>query len=234
MELGIDYVTISDVDAKSFDKKQSYIGKPKGLTGLRKQQQDLENRIILIADKIDHLCNSGCSSFILESENGSDVKLCDPKTGECVYDSKVYKDLSELYVNSALRDDVRRHFGCLLLDDYIEEHPNTKLELETVVSSLEDEATVINKLLKDCERDIENAKRPASVEKWKLVFVFKKVNIELKGQAAKDLYEELQKTESSIDVKFHIFQVGNDIVLANNVVYEANKFVLLANDYEIL
>ena len=80
--------------------------------------------------------------------------------------------------------------------------------------------------LLEIQNEIEKVSKPAPVGKWRLVFVFSRANVEVVGQAAKNLYEELLAAKSDLNLKMHVKET-------NQTKYET-KFALIVDSYEIL
>ena len=76
------------------------------------------------------------------------------------------------------------------------------------------------------QKEYEEASKPVTVKDWKLIFVFDKANVIVKGQIAKNLYMDLEKVGSEINLEMHIDKV-------NHLLYET-KLALIVDSYEIL
>lgn len=221
MELGIDYVTISDVTLKSFDPKQSKVGKPKGLVSLRKKRRELEQTIDNYLEKIEYFESLGCSNFTTKFRGYylKDIDFLNPKTGDIVYKGD-NNDSDFLY------GFMQSCFLAWTKSEYLKKNPSQEIPLKKIIGYLDNQIGVNNSLLKDCEKEIKEALEPVPIEDWNLTFVFPKVNIALTGQAAKDLYEELQTAKSGIKIKFKISDL--------NQYYYDRKLLMLSQEYEIV
>lgn len=233
--LSIDYVTITDVDVKSFDRKQSYYGKPKGIAGIRKYQRDLERNIDTVTNAISILTASGCSSFIpqlVPKEYVTDWGLCNPETKELVYDprdrSNPNYDPNYYEAMSKIEKCLEEHYKTNWLVRYIDEHNQDikPVKLEKILKYLDPVIEKLDKKLIAVQKEYEEASKPVPVEDWKLVFTFDKASIVVKGQTAKNLYTDIERNRSGINLKMHISKVSHSL-------YET-KLALIVDSYEIL
>lgn len=231
MNLKIDYVTIADVDINSFDRKQSYYGKPKGLKGIQKRQRELEQHIDTITNAISVLTASGCSSFIpqiVPREYSMDWGLCNPETKELVYDPRDSGDPNYHEVMLNIERCLEEYYKTNWLIQFIDEHGQNiePIKLERILKYLDPIVEEASEKLLGVQKDYEKASKPVTVEDWKLVFAFDKANVIVKGQVAKNLYMDLEKDGSEINIKMHIGKVSHSL-------YET-KLALIVDSYEIL
>ena len=229
-QLNIDYVTITNVDANSFDRKQSYYGKPKGLKGIQKRQKELEQRIDSITNAISILTDSGCSSFIPQiiPKGPNHWGLCNPETKELVYDPRDSGDPNYHEVMFAIERCLEKYYRTNWLVQFLDKNgQNIKpIELERILERLDPVVEKADEELLSVQKEYEEASKPVAVKDWKLIFVFDKANVIVKGQIAKNLYMDLEKVESEINLKMHIDKV-------NHLLYET-KLALIVDSYEIL
>ena len=229
-QLSIDYVTITNVDANSFDRKQSYYGKPKGLKGIQKRQKELEQRIDSITNAISILTDSGCSSFIPQiiPKGPNHWGLCNPETKELVYDPRDSGDPNYHEVMFAIERCLEKYYRTNWLVQFLDKNgQNIKpIELERILERLDPVVEKADEELLSVQKEYEEASKPVAVKDWKLIFVFDKANVIVKGQIAKNLYMDLEKVESEINLKMHIDKV-------NHLLYET-KLALIVDSYEIL
>lgn len=230
-QLNIDYVTVTGVDANSFDRKQSYYGKPKGLKGIQKRQKELEQHIDTITNAISILTASGCSSFIpqiIPREYSIDWGLCNPETKELVYDPRDSGDPNYYEAMLSIERCLAEYYKTDWLIRFLDEHgQNVKpIELERILKYLDPIIEKASEELLGAQKDCEKASKPVTVKDWKLVFVFDKANVVVKGQVARNLYMDLEKDGSEINLKMHIGKVSH-------VLYE-KKLALIVDSYEIL
>lgn len=232
MDLEIDYVTLTDIDASSFDRKQSYFGKPKGITGIRKRQRDLERDIDTITNAINILTVSGCSSFIPQivpkEYHSSDWGLYNPETKELVYDPRDSGDPNYHEAMFKIEKCLEKYYKTDWFWRYLDEvGQNIKpVKLEIILKYLDPIIEHYGEELLNVQKEYEEASKPIPVEDWKLVFAFGKANVVVKGQAAKNLYTDLEKDGSEINLKMHISKISHSL-------YET-KLALIVDSYEIL
>ena len=229
-QLSIDYVTITNVDANSFDRKQSYYGKPKGLKGIQKRQKELEQRIDTITNAISILTDSGCSSFIPQiiPKGPNHWGLCNPETKELVYDPRDSGDPNYYEAMFNIERCLEKYYRTNWLVQFLDKNgQNIKpIELERILERLDPVVEKADEELLSVQKEYEEASKPVAVKDWKLIFVFDKANVIVKGQIAKNLYMDLEKVESEINLKMHIDKV-------NHLLYET-KLALIVDSYEIL
>lgn len=229
-QLSIDYVTITNVDANSFDRKQSYYGKPKGLKGIQKRQKELEQRIDSITNAISILTDSGCSSFIPQiiPKGPNHWGLCNPETKELVYDPRDSGDPNYYEAMFNIERCLEKYYRTNWLVQFLDKNgQNIKpIELERILERLDPVVEKADEELLSVQKEYEEASKPVAVKDWKLIFVFDKANVIVKGQIAKNLYMDLEKVESEINLKMHIDKV-------NHLLYET-KLALIVDSYEIL
>lgn len=231
MDLEIDYVTLTDVDANSFDRKQSYYGKPKGIAGIRKRQRELEQDIDTITNAMDILTASGCSSFIpqiVPKEYSTDWGLCNPETKELVYDPRDSGDPNYHEAMFKIERCLEEYYKTNWLIHFVDEHgQNIKpIKLERILKYLDPIIEKASEELLSVQKEYEEASKPVPVEDWKLVFAFGKANVVVKGQTAKNLYMDFEKDGSEINLKMHIGRISHSL-------YET-KLALIVDSYEIL
>ena len=230
-QLNIDYVTITNVDANSFDRKQSYYGKPKGLKGIQKRQKELEQRIDTITNAISILTDSGCSSFIpqiIPKYSMNNWGLCNPETKELVYDPRDSGDPNYSEAMFNIERCLEKYYRTNWLVQFLDKNgQNIKpIELERILERLDPVVEKANEELLSVQKEYEEASKPVTVKDWKLIFVFDKANVIVKGQIAKNLYMDLEKVGSEINLKMHIDKV-------KHFLYET-KLALIVDSYEIL
>lgn len=224
--LNINYITVTDVNEKSFAKNLSYYGKPKGLKALKDQQRSLELHLDAVVDLQNDFANLTCLN--LKPQGLDDYYdhwvFVDSKNGEVVFDiSREYKKShSEGYW--ILRDCIRKLSNVDYFDAVLK-NPKT-LKLKDILDWLDHETVLSGKDLLRIQDKIEKASKPAPVEDWRLVFVFDRVNVEVVGQAAKNLYDELLGANSDLNIKMHV-------KATNQTIYET-KLALIADSYETL
>jgi hypothetical protein len=100
------------------------------------------------------------------------------------------------------------------------------LTLKNVLDYLDRKTVSFGNDLLEIQNEIEKVSKPASAGKWRLVFVFSRANVEVVGQAAKNLYAELLGAKSNLNLKLHVKET-------NQTKYET-KFALIVDSYEIL
>mgnify|MGYP006872985183 CR=1 FL=1 len=227
MDLEIDYVTLTDVDAKSFARSLSFYGKPKGLKDLKDRQRSLETWIDNVTEIQNVFANVTCSSLkpqALDNNSlysySSNWVFVNPKNGEVVLD--VAKDFKGF--TSTIRDLVEKLNNGKWLCDILKD-PKT-LKLKNILDYFDRKIVSYSNDLLKVQNEIEKVSKPAPVEKWRLVFVFSRANVEVVGQAAKNLYAELLAAKSDLNLKMHVKET-------NQTKYET-KFALIVDSYEIL
>ena len=100
------------------------------------------------------------------------------------------------------------------------------IELERILECLDPVVEKASEELLSVQKEYEEASKPVTVKDWKLIFVFDKANVIVKGQIAKNLYMDLEKVGSEINLEMHIDKV-------NHLLYET-KLALIVDSYEIL
>lgn len=228
-QLNIDYVTITNVDANSFDRKQSYYGKPKGLKGIQKRQKELEQRIDTITNAISILTASGCSSFIpqiISKKSPMHWGLCNPETKELVYDPRDSGDPNYYEAKFNIERCLEKYYRTNWLAQFLDKNGQNiePIELERILERLDPVVEKANEELLSVQKEYEEAS--VTVKDWKLIFVFDKANVIVKGQIAKNLYMDLEKVGSEINLKMYINKVSH-------LLYET-KLALIVDSYEIL
>lgn len=231
--LSIDYVTVTNINEKSFAKNLSFYGKPKGLKDLKKQQKSLESRLDVVTDIQNDFANLTCLNLKLKTLGKSRFEwgFVNPENGEIALDVTKKIDKYDFYseehreAQNCLDDCVERLSHKLMFE--IHEDPEAvTLKLKDILDYFDRKIiTYGNELLK-IQDEIEEVSKPAPVGKWRLVFVFSRANIEVVGQAAKNLYEELLAAKSDLNLKMHVKET-------NQTKYET-KFALIVDSYEIL
>lgn len=222
--LSIDYVTITDINEKSFAKSLSYYGKPKGLKDLKDRQKSLESQLDAIAELQNDFANITCSSLKPQELGAPSYEwgFVDPKNGEVVLD--VYKEYKNSEKDYILRGCVEKFNKDKWFYDILKD-PKT-LTLKNILDYLDRETVKCGNALLEIQNEIEKISKPAPAGKWRLVFVFSRANVEVVGQAAKDLYAELLGAKSNLNLKMHVKET-------NQTKYET-KFALIVDSYEIL
>ena len=222
--LSIDYVTVTNINEKSFARSLSYYGKPKGLKDLKDRQKSLEAELDAISELQNDFANISCSNLKPQALGVSSYQwgFVDPKNGEVVLD--VYKEYNNSEKDWILRGCVEKlnkgkYFYGILKD------PKT-ITLKNILDYLDRKTVSYGNDLLEVQNEIEKVSKPAPVGKWRLVFVFSRANIEVVGQAAKNLYEELLAAKSDLNLKMHVKET-------NQTKYET-KFALIVDSYEIL
>lgn len=223
--LNIDYVTVTDVSEKSFAKNLSFYGKPKGLKSLKDQCKSLNLYIDTVAELQNDFANLTCLNLEPRALSEDQLKwgFVDPKTGEVIVDvTKEYGRSQKYWI---LRGCVQYLNTRSYLFYDILNNPET-LKLKDILGYLDREIAKTGDDLLKVQDKIEKASVPASTEAWRLVFVFNKVNVEVVGEAAKNLYRDLLRAEDNLNLKMHVKET-------NQTKYET-KLALIVDSYEIL
>lgn len=224
--LNIDSVTLTNVNERSFTKSLSFYGKPKGLRRLKDQQKDLESDIDAFTELRNDFASLTCLNLETRAldENQSKWGFVDPKTGEVVvdvskeydrYDGSKYWILRRCIINLSASNDFYE-----ILDN-----PET-LKLKDILGYFDREIVKSGNELLKVQSKIEDISKPASAEAWRLVFVFDKINVEVVGQTAKNLYRDLSGAEDNLNLRMHVKKT-------DQTRYET-KLALVVDSYEIL
>ena len=230
--LSVDYITIIKKKEKSFSKNLSFYGKPKGLKDLKKQQKSLESRLDVVTDIQNDFANLTCLNLKLKTLGKSefDWGFVNPENGEIALDvtkkTNKYDFYSEEHreASNCLDDCVVRLSHKLMFEIY-EDPEAVTLKLKDILDYFDRKIVAYGNELLKIQDEIEEVSKPAPVENWRLFFVFTKAKVEVVGQAAKNLYEELLETKSNLNLKMHVKETNQ---------YEENKLILIVDSYEIL
>ena len=222
--LSIDYVTITDINEKSFAKNLSFYGKPKGLKDLKDRQKNLERELDAAAELQNDFANITCPNLKPQELGVSSYEwgFVNPKNGEVVLD--VYKEYDNSEKDYILRGCVEKLNKDKWFYDILKD--SKPLKLKSILEVLDLKTVEYGDELLKIQDEIEKVSRPAPAEKWRLVFVFGRANVEVVGQAAKNLYEELLGAKSNLNLRMHVKET-------NQTMYET-KFALIVDSYEIL
>lgn len=235
--LSVNYITITDVNEKSFSKSLSFYGKPKGLKDLKKQQKDLELQLDIATELQNDFANLTCLNLkpltLGKSYSKAEWVFVNPENGETVLNVTKKLDKYDPYseenrvLNNCIDDCVLElshelPFGYSAWKDSVD--PKT-LKLKDILDYFDRKIVADGNELLKIQDEIEEVSKPAPVENWRLVFVFTRAKVEVVGQAAKNLYEELLGTKSELNLKMHVKETNQ---------YSENKLILIVDSYEIL